>query len=116
MPQSVRRFRALVAAVGLVCAVLLALQAPAAFASMSPNWATGVKAVLPSDAGTNANATLESVACPSAGNCTVAGYYIDSSAHHQGVLFTQSSGAWSAGLEAPLPGDAGTNPNVFVRS
>ncbi|HEY7485463.1 MAG TPA: hypothetical protein VH912_13450, partial [Streptosporangiaceae bacterium] len=116
MPQSVRRSRALVAAVGLICGVLVALHAPASFASMSPNWATGIKAVLPSDAATNANATLESVACPSAGNCTVAGYYTDSSAHHQGVLFTQSSGAWSAGMKAPLPGDAGTNPNVFVRS
>jgi len=49
-------------------------------------WATGVKAILPADAATDPSASLESVSCASAGNCTAVGYYYDNSSHAHGLL------------------------------
>jgi uncharacterized repeat protein (TIGR01451 family) len=60
----------------------------------SGHWATGVQAPLP--AGAQEDASLSSVSCPSAGNCTAVGNYIDKASTHQGLLVTQS---------APAPAD-----------
>ena len=54
--------------------------------------------------------------CPSAGNCAAAGQYSDSSFHTQGLLFYETSGVWATGVEAPLPTNANTNPDVSVNS
>jgi hypothetical protein len=72
-------------------------------------WATGVKAVLPAGASSNPGArgiVLSSVSCPSAGNCTAVGTYTDSSGSRQGLLLTQTSGAWAPGVQAVLPAGA----------
>jgi hypothetical protein len=50
------------------------------------------------------------VSCASAGNCTAVGSYDDSSGHQQGLLWTETSGTWAAGVEASLPANANTTP------
>jgi hypothetical protein len=71
------------------------------------HWTTGVEANLPA----NANKTgpmqyLNSISCASAGNCSTAGSYFDSSGKDQLVLLTQSSGGWGRGVEPALPANA----------
>jgi hypothetical protein len=80
----------------------------------SGTWSTGVEAQLPA-AATNPGVVLTSVSCVSAGNCTAVGVYKDASGNTQGLLLTQSSGAWQTGVKASLPASA-TNPNVILRS
>jgi hypothetical protein len=72
--------------------------------------ATGTEGVLPANARTNPVVSLASVSCASAGNCSVVGYYFDSSVNQQGLLLTESSRAWATGVEASLPADAAANP------
>ena len=82
----------------------------------SGTWATGVQASLPANAGTNPSVSVYGVSCASAGNCTAVGGYTDSSGHSQGLLLTETSGVWAAGVEASLPADANANPNVSLDS
>ena len=79
-------------------------------------WAQGVQVTLPAGAGTNPFVSLSSVSCASAGNCTAVGYYGDSSGNYQGLLLTETSGAWVQGVQAALPAGAATNPFVSLNS
>ena len=80
----------------------------------SGSW-TAAEAPLPSDAGSLYGVILSSVSCPSVGNCTAVGSYLDSSSVNRGLLLSETSGSWTA-VEAPLPGTAGPNPNVHLVS
>ncbi len=80
------------------------------------SWSTGVKATLPAGTGSHSGANLYSVSCASAGDCSAVGFYGDSSNHRQGLLLSESGGTWSAGVEATLPANAGSNPNVDLLS
>ena len=73
-------------------------------------WATGAEAALPANAGSGPGdpASVSSVSCVSAGNCTAVGYYFDTSDASQGLLLTQTSGTWATGVEAALPANAGS--------
>ena len=62
---------------------------PAASAAQS-----AVEAILPAGGGSNPQAFMESVSCPSAGNCTAAGEYLDSSGNQQGLLVQEILGTW----------------------
>src|SRR5581483_4756435 len=46
------------------------------------------------------------LACPSPGNCTAAGGYVDRRHDFEGVLFTERNGRWLPGVKAPAPADA----------
>jgi hypothetical protein len=73
------------------------------------SWATGLEATLPANAATTLDlAQLNSVSCPSAGNCTAVGNYYDSSQASQGLLVSETAGSWAAGVEASLPANAST--------
>jgi Bacterial Ig-like domain (group 3)/Pentapeptide repeats (8 copies) len=72
-------------------------------------WAAGVEAPLPASASADPFVNVLSVSCALAGNCTAVGAYTDSSGNQQGVLLTQTSGTWAAGVEAPLPANAGSS-------
>ena len=80
----------------------------------SGTWAVGVEPSLPANAGTNPDASLLSVSCASAGNCTAVGGYQDRSGNTQGLLLTETSGTWAVGVEPSLPANAGTNPDAQV--
>jgi hypothetical protein len=103
-------------AVLAACALLaiFALHPSSASASANANWETGLQASLPADAGINPGVVLTSVSCPSAGDCTAAGEYVDGSGGGRGLLLTQSAGAWGTGTETPLPANAATAPGSFI--
>jgi len=77
-------------------------------ASKTPRW-RGIEAVLPANAATgeNQDASVDAVSCASAGNCTAAGNYQDTSGLTQGLLLTEKAGKWSRGVEAAVPAGAG---------
>ncbi len=58
----------------------------------------------------NPSVQIESMSCPSSGSCTAVGTYTDGVHHGQGLLLKQAHGVWAAGIQAPLPANAGTNP------
>ena len=70
-------------------------------------WATGVETPLPADAGTTGRwVDLNSVSCPSVGNCTAVGDYSDTAVDLQALLLDETAGIWSAGPESELPANA----------
>ena len=75
----------------------------------------GVEAPLPANAGSDPGASLNSLSCASAGNCTAVGSYRDSSGNTQGLLLTQTSGTWAA-AEAALPANADQTMGVTLSS
>jgi hypothetical protein len=79
----------------------------------SDTW-VATKAKLPNGAGANPSTGLSSLSCASAGNCTAVGYYEDTSAHYQGLLITQRSGAWGNGVKVTLPAGAATDPEAGI--
>jgi len=76
----------------------------------SGTWATGVKAGLPADAATNPFASVDSVSCPSAGNCSAVGGYADCVNNQQGLLLSESSGTWATGVAAGPPASCAVSP------
>jgi hypothetical protein len=84
----------------------------------SGKWETGVQAVLPSNVAANPGVELGSVSCArsSPGNCSAFGTYDDPSGNIEGLLLSESSGKWASGVEAVLPANAGSNPNIAVGS
>jgi hypothetical protein len=63
--------------------------------------APGDTVPLPNGANTGSQETLNSTSCPAAGTCVAVGSYTDGSGHLQGLIETQSGGAWAA-AEAKL--------------
>ena len=59
--------------------------------------------------------SLNSVSCPSDGNCVAVGQYLDSSGHTQAFLDLEVSGTWSA-LTAPLPSNAVTDATASANN
>jgi len=49
------------------------------------------------------------LSCPSAGNCTAIGGYVDKHGDFQGGIFDERGGNWSNGIKAPVPANAGIN-------
>ena len=75
-------------------------------------WGRLVQPSLPAneDFGSNPLIGLSSLSCPSAGNCTAVGGYFDTEHNEDGLILSERSGKWLRGLEAPLPANAGPNP------
>ena len=71
---------------------------------------------MPANAAADPGVDLSSVSCASAGDCSAAGQYTDSSGDSQGLLLTESSGTWATGVPASLPGNAVADPNAAVGS
>ena len=110
----VHRLRVLCGFAPLACSVLLMLAVLPPEALASTNWAAGVEASLPANAGTSPNVALSWLSCASAGNCSAVGDYTDSSGHSQGLLLTETSGMWATGVEASWPSNARTQPDVSL--
>jgi len=102
-----------------ITGVLLLLTASAGLGSATPgshvttHWRATV-ATLPANAASGANqlVSLSSISCASPGNCSAVGWYIDSGGYQQGLLLTEHAGHWTRGVEAGVPADAGTDPQV----
>ena len=87
------------AAVAAVAAALLAGAGPAAAQARTPARTAALNA--------GGNAGVNSVSCPSAGNCSAGGWYAVSPGLHQTFVVSQVHGAW--GTAAEVPGIAALN-------
>jgi Fibronectin type III domain len=74
---------------------------------------TATEMPLPANAGSNPDPFVPAVACPSTSVCAATGRYTDSSGNHQGLLVTGSGSTWTA-AKAPLPANAGSNPDPLL--
>ena len=66
-------------------------------------WGSGDEAAVPG----NGSGYLRSVSCSSPGECTAVGAYFDDAGVAHGLLVSESSGMWGAGVEANAPANAG---------
>jgi hypothetical protein len=57
---------------------------------------------------------LDSIACSAVGTCAAVGQYKDASYDLQGLLVSESSGSWTDGVEATLPGSPAPPPDEDV--
>ena len=100
--------------------LLLALAAapPRVLASENANWGTGVELAAPANAAEDPEARLWHLSCPSAGNCTAIGSYDMPPEHkeeeprEQGELLSETDGRWEPAVEAKMPANTGSNPDV----
>jgi hypothetical protein len=70
-------------------------------------WARGAEPHMPANAAAKKQqASLGGISCPSAGNCTAVGQYIDNSGKDQALLLDETGGAWATAAEAKLPANA----------
>jgi hypothetical protein len=86
---------------------------PSLIVQSGSTW-TPTYAPLPSDANSSASDSFASVACPSASECVAVGEY-DGASGQEGLLVTGSGSSWNAAT-APLPANAGSNPDVYLDS
>lgn len=61
-------------------------------------------------------ASLDSVICPSLGNCGAGGYFVDRSRHTQALVVTEQSGHWGKAIEVPGTGALNTGGFAVVNS
>jgi hypothetical protein len=67
--------------------------------------------VFPSGGTASAGASLDSVACPSAGNCLAVGTYKPTLSAFKPFVVDQRNGRWSKGADVPSPEGVGENYN-----
>ncbi|HUO71974.1 MAG TPA: PASTA domain-containing protein, partial [Solirubrobacteraceae bacterium] len=73
------------------------------FSETDGTWAAGVAAPLPAYA---TGGDVQSVSCPSAGDCAAVGSYSVNTGGSEGLLLTEAGGNWATGLAASLPPNA----------
>jgi hypothetical protein len=78
-------------------------------------WAQAIEITPPTGASADPHSPyLYAISCPSAGNCTAVGKYVDGSGNLQAMVATETAGTWAQATELTLPANAGTNPNAFL--
>lgn len=92
-------------------------QLPFVVSEVGAKWSRGVALPLPANALTKSeSATPHSIACASAGNCTVVGTYVanTTSVSTQGFIASEHAGVWRRAQELVLPAGANANPLVTL--
>jgi FG-GAP repeat len=74
----------------------------------APPWSTATELTQPMGASSNSDADLESVACPSQGNCTALGEYYETGGGHAPMVASESGGTWAQGSQLALPSGGNT--------
>src|SRR5262249_45359651 len=72
------------------------------------SWAAGVKASLPANADSGPEVFLNSVSCPSTGNCAAVGSYNDTSGNTQGLMLSATAATPTVATTAPASGQPGS--------
>ena len=80
----------------------------------SGTWAQATELTAPANAGSNPVAGLNGISCSSAGNCTAAGFYADSSANNQAMVAIETSGTWAQATEVTAPANARSDPGAYL--
>jgi len=70
------------------------------------HWSSGIEVRLPAGANYNPFTTLSQVSCASAGNCSVAGSYIDANNITHALVVNEVAGTWHAGESVATPDNA----------
>lgn len=117
-PQSARRRLAVISAVLVTvvsCAAAymsFAIQATASSAA----WSSAEE--VPGTAALNlgGSATIESISCAAAGNCSAGGAYTDSSGNGQAFVVSEVNGTWGAAEEVPGTASLNQGGNAQIRS
>jgi hypothetical protein len=81
--------------------------APGPAQSSGGTWGTAIEVPGTAALGAGAGAALDSVSCPSTGNCGAGGAYEDASGHGQAFVVNESGGTWGSAIE--VPGTAALN-------
>jgi hypothetical protein len=118
MALRMRRSLALAVTAVTVCTAPLGgavtARAGAGATASGGTWGTAIE--VPGIAALNlgGHAALESVSCPSAGNCAAGGFYTDLANHEQAFVVTEIAGRWGRALEVPGTAalDAGARAGV----
>jgi hypothetical protein len=88
---------------------------PFAVSEVDGTWGKAVE--VPGTASLNAGAggiaSVDSVSCASAGNCSAGGQYYDSSRHYQAFVVSQVDGTWGKAVE--VPGSATLNKGGYAQ-
>lgn len=106
-----RRTALLVAPLSVLCWAI-----PAAATNAVPQWHSARAASLPAGASGLPNGFLPALSCPSAGNCSAGGSYIDSAGHIQGLVLNEVRGVWRAPVKLLPPLSADKNPSLTINS
>jgi hypothetical protein len=78
-------------------------------------WGTAVEVPGTAALNTGGNATVTSVSCASAGNCTAGGQYLDASGY-QAFVVSDVNGTWGTAVEVPGTAALNTGGNATVTS
>ncbi len=77
-------------------------------------WRAGAELALPLSASAYAGGALSEVTCVRRASCSVFGTFYASGGAEEGLVATETSGAWPRASELTMPANAGTNPHVFL--
>jgi hypothetical protein len=75
------------------------------------SWGPASEIALPSNAASNPEAYLTSVACQATGSCFAVGSYLATSGH-EAMTATESGGSWGPASEIALPSNAASTPRL----
>ena len=67
------------------------------------SWQPGIEASLPNSPNAAPQVSLMAVSCPSVGNCTAVGDYVDVHGWTEGVILTEAGGSWTKSNEVANP-------------
>ena len=96
-------------------AAALALVAVPGKVIAAQSFQQAVKVTAPSNAGSNPNAILNSVACNSVGNCVGVGSYTDNSGNTQAMAAAETNGTWGQAVEVTAPAGAASDPSATLQ-
>jgi len=106
----------LAGAAAVWCAAQVPATAAPAAGAVAPagTWRAAIEVPGVGSLNTGGNASLTSVSCASAGNCTAGGFYLDGSFHARAFVVSETKGTWATAIEVPGLGtlDAGGGADV----
>ena len=79
-------------------------------------WRTATEVPGTATLNTDGTAAIASLSCPSAGNCSGGGYYIDGAAHEQAFVAQETSGTWRTAKKVPGLAPLNEGGNAIINS
>ena len=77
-------------------------------------WGTASEIKSPSDAASNPQASLGSLACPAAGSCVARGEYSDENGDREAMVAVETNGSWGKASAITLPANAASSSRSYV--
>jgi hypothetical protein len=77
-------------------------------------WGRAQETKVPADANINPYVGINQLACTHGGNCVAVGSYINENNATEGLVVTETGGAWKSAVAVVLPGDASAFPSASL--